>query len=300
MHVQPAADPHPFAFAVLEAAESAGLPRFENSSGRLMEVEGGCALIDEIVHGGRRQSVFRSYTYPRMDQPNLTVLTGALVTRILFEERRATGVEFQYKEKLLRVGATLEVIVSLGAIQDAKLLMLSGIGDWTELEKFDIPVLQHLPGVGSNLHDHVALGCIWEATEKPLPNAPRSQTACFWKTNPALDAPNFFTYARAGAAITPENRAEFDPPASSWSLFTGMRPLSRGAIHLTGPNASDPLQILANYLVDSRDLKDLNDRDRTSPRDRQRGQLFSPTQSARLRPGNLNEADLERFIRNGL
>ena len=264
-----------------------------------MEVEGGCALIDEIVHGGRRQSVFRSYTYPRMDQPNLTVLTGALVTRILFEERRATGVEFQYKEKLLRVGATLEVIVSLGAIQTPKLLMLSGIGDWTELEKFDIPVLQHLPGVGSNLHDHVALGCIWEATEKPLPNAPRSQTACFWKTNPALDAPNFFTYARAGAAITPENRAEFNPPASSWSLFTGMRPLSRGAIHLTGPNASDPLQILANYLVDSRDLKDLMI---GIEQVREIGNAAALQSYAKreVAPGNLNEADLERFIRNGL
>ena len=97
MHVQPPPNPHPFFSALLEAAESAGLPRFENSSGRLMEAEGGCAFIDEIVHDGRRQSVFRSYTYSRMEQPNLTVLTGAMVTRILFDRQRATGVEFFYQ-----------------------------------------------------------------------------------------------------------------------------------------------------------------------------------------------------------
>src|SRR2546429_5849486 len=147
-----------------------------------------------------------------MNQPNLTVLTGALVTRILFERRRATGVEFQYKGKLLGAEATLEVIVSLGAIQTPKLLMQSGIGDQAELRKFDIPVVQNVPGVGRNLHDHVALGCIWQATERPIPSAPRSQSVCFWKTAPALDAPNFFTYARGGPAASPENQAQFKPP----------------------------------------------------------------------------------------
>lgn len=299
VHVQPAADPHPFALAVLEAAESAGLQRFENSSGRMMEADGGCAIVDEIVHGGRRQSVFRSYTYPRMEQPNLTVLTGALVTRILFNGRRATGVEFQYKGKLLRAEATLEVILSLGAIQTPKLLMQSGIGDQAELGKFDIPVVQHLPGVGRNLHDHVALGCIWEATEKPFPKVPRSQSVCFWKTDPALDAPNFFTYARGRAAASPENQAQFRPPASSWSLSTGMRPASRGGIHLTGPNASDPLKIQANYLADSRDLKDMMIGIGKAREIGNAAALQSYTKRE-VAPGNLNEADLERFIRNGL
>ncbi len=84
VHVQSAADPHPFAIAVLEAAESAGLQRFENSGGRMMEAGGGCAIVDETVRDGRRQSIFRSYAFPLMDQPNLTVLTGALATRIRF------------------------------------------------------------------------------------------------------------------------------------------------------------------------------------------------------------------------
>jgi choline dehydrogenase len=285
VHVQSAADPHSFAIAVLEAAETAGLQRFENSSGRMMEADGGCAVVDEIVHDGRRQSVFRSYTYPRMDQPNLTVLTGALVTRILFEGRRATGVEFQYKGKPLRVEATLEVIVSLGAIQTPKLLMQSGIGDQSELRKFDIHVVQHLPGVGRNLHDHVALGCIWEATGKPIPSVSRSQSVCFWKTDPSLDAPNFFTYARGGPAASPENQAQFRPPVSSWSLATGMRPTSRGAIYLTGPNAFDPLRIQPNYLADSRDLKDLMIGIGQAREISATQRPFSLTRGARSRPG---------------
>jgi choline dehydrogenase len=129
MHVQPPAMPHPFFNAVLEAAGAAGLQRFENSSGRLMEAEGGCAFIDEIVREGRRQSVFRSYTYPRMDQPNLTVLTGVMVNRILFERHRATGVEFLFQGRLVRITASLDVVLSLGAIHTPKLLTQSGIGE---------------------------------------------------------------------------------------------------------------------------------------------------------------------------
>jgi choline dehydrogenase len=299
VHVQSAANPHPFAFAVLEAAESTGLQRFENSSGRMMESGGGCAIVDEIVHDGRRQSLFRSYVYPRMDQSNLTVVTGALATRILFKGRRAIGVEFQYSGRLLRAETALEVVVSLGAIQTPKLLMQSGIGDQAELEEFDIPMVQHLPGVGRNLHDHVALGCIWEATEEPIPSAPRSQAVCFWKTDPAMDAPNFFTYARGGPAATPENQAQFKPPASSWSLSTGMRPASRGAIHLTGPNAFDPLKIQANYLANPRDLKDLMI-GIGQAREIGNSAALKSYAAREVAPGNLNESDLQRFIRNGL
>jgi choline dehydrogenase len=299
MHVQTPASPHPFSNALLEAAESAGLQRFENSSGRLMEAEGGCAFIDEIVHDEKRQSAFRSYTHPLMDQPNLTVMTDAMITRILFEGQRATGVEFLFQGRLLRVTAALDIVLSLGAIQTPKLLMQSGIGDEAELGKFNIPVVQKLPGVGRSLHDHVALGCVWEAPGNILPSAPRSQGVCFWKTEPSLDAPNYYAYARPGAAISPENQAIFTPPAFTWSLSTGMRPASRGAIHLTGPSPSDPLRIEANYLADSSDLKHLM---LGIERAREIGNAaaFRPYTTREVAPGTLNKADLERFIRNGL
>jgi choline dehydrogenase len=90
-------------------------------------------------------------------------------------------------------------------------------------------VFQALPGVGRNLHDHVAFGCSWEnADKKPAP-IPRSQTACFWKTSPELDAPNFYCYSHQGPDTTPENAERFKPPAASWSLAVGMRPKSRAA-----------------------------------------------------------------------
>ena len=83
MHVQPD-QPDSFSLAMLDAAESTGLKRFANSGGQMMRACGGCAVVDNIIHDGKRQSVYRSYVYPRLQQPNLTVLTGALTTSILF------------------------------------------------------------------------------------------------------------------------------------------------------------------------------------------------------------------------
>ena len=234
-----------------------------------------------------------------MGQPNITVLTGALATRILFHRRRATGIEFHYEGKTLRAEATREVILSLGAIHTPKLLMQSGIGDEAELKRVDIPVLQALPGVGRNLHDHPAFGCIWENTDKSLPGAPRSQTACFWKTDAALEAPNFFTYAKQGPFATPENAVRFNPPAASWSLAVGMRPKSRGAIHLTGSDPTDPVRIDANYLGDPQDLKDLI-AGLSIAREIGNSAALRPFAGREIAPGSLKAAELERFFRDGL
>jgi choline dehydrogenase len=121
VHAQSAAEPHPFSFALLEGAESVGLQRFPNPNGHMMESAGGCAFADETVRDGKRQSIFRSYVYPLMAQPNITVLTGALATRIRFDRRRATGVEFYHRGNTFRAEATREIILSLGAIHTPKL-----------------------------------------------------------------------------------------------------------------------------------------------------------------------------------
>ena len=299
VHVQPAADRHPFSVALLEGAESVGLERFPNSNGGMMEGVGGCAFIDETVRDGKRQSIFRSYAYPIMDKPNITVLTGALVTRILFNRDRATGVEFQYQGKNLRVDATREIILSLGAIQTPKLLMQSGIGDEAELKRANIPVRSVLPGVGRNLHDHVAFGCVWENAGKPSPHVPRSQTSCFWKTRGALEAPNFYVYSHGGPDFTPENAARFQPPASCWSLSGGMRPNSRGTIHLNGSDPSDPVSIDANYLADTQDLEDLISGLRMA-REIGNSPALQPFTAREVAPGPLSVAELEQFFRDGL
>jgi choline dehydrogenase len=299
VHVQPPPDPHPFSVALLESAESVGLERFPNSNGRMMEGVGGCAFIDETVRDGERHSIFRSYVYPIMNQPNITVLTGALVARILFDRDRATGVEFQYQGKNLRAEATREVILSLGAINTPKLLMQSGIGDETELNRATIPVRNVLPGVGRNLHDHVAFGIVWENSGKPLPPIPRSQTSCFWKTRASLEAPNFYVYSHGGPDFTPENAARFQPPASCWSLSGGMRPKSRGTIHLTGSDPSDPISIDTNYLGDSQDLEDLIT-GLSLAREIGNSSALQPFTAREVAPGVLSVAELEQFFRDGL
>ena len=86
--VQPAPDPNPIAPAMVEGARSVGIPTFESHNGRMMEGDGGASLLDLRVRDGKRQSVFRSYTFPYMDQQNLTVLTHALVTRVTFQGGR--------------------------------------------------------------------------------------------------------------------------------------------------------------------------------------------------------------------
>jgi choline dehydrogenase len=136
--VQSAPDPNPIAPALLEGARSVGIPTFENQNGRMMEGNGGASLVDVRVRAGKRQSVFCSYTFPYMDRPNLTVLTHALVTRLTFAGTRATGVEMAYDGQTHRIGAGLEVVLSLGAIQTPKVLMQSGIGDQAELRRLGV------------------------------------------------------------------------------------------------------------------------------------------------------------------
>src|SRR5215469_14085775 len=207
--VQPAPDPNPIAPALLEAAHSVGIPTFENQNGRMMEGNGGAALFDMLVRDGKRQSVFRSYTYPYMDRPNLTVLTYALVTRLTFEGTRATGVEMAYDGKTQRIGARLEVVLSLGAIHTPKALLQSGLGDQVELQRLGIPIVQHLPGVGQNFQDHLGFGCVWEY-QRPLP--PRNtlnEATFFWNSASGLDSPDLQTGQAEIPTASAENAARF-------------------------------------------------------------------------------------------
>ncbi len=145
VHVQPAANSHSFAFAVRDAATSVGITQYPNSNGRMMEVEDGCSLVDETVYEGRRRSIFQSYVQPLLMQTNLTVLTGATVLRVLFDGNRAIGVECELDGRVTRLRATGEVVLSLGAINTPKVLMLSGIGHGDVLLTHEIQVRQDLP-----------------------------------------------------------------------------------------------------------------------------------------------------------
>jgi choline dehydrogenase-like flavoprotein len=192
--VEPAPDPNPIAPAFVEGAPLVGIPTFENQNGRMMEGSGGASIAEIRARKGKRQSVFRSYVYPYMGQPNLTVLgPDATVTRLTFEGRRVTGVEFSHGGKTQWVGAAFEVVLSLGAIHTPKVLMQSGIGDEAELQRLGIPVVHHLPGVGQNFQDRPGIGCIWEYQKPLAPHNNLGEATFFWKSRPSLDTPDIQT-----------------------------------------------------------------------------------------------------------
>src|SRR6266403_1965448 len=252
--VQPAPDPNPIAPAMVEGASSIGIPTFESNNGRMMEADGGASILDLRVRDGKRLSVFRSYTFPYMDRPNLTVLTHALVSRVTFEGWRANGAEIVYNGKTQRIAAGLEIVLSLGAMHTPKVLMQSGIGDQDELQRLGIPVVQHLPGVGQNFQDHFSIGCVWEYRQPLAPRNNGGEATFFWKSDPALDTPDLQTVLGELPYCSAEVAAKFNPPPGSWTFFGNVvRPKSQGHLRLNGPNPDAPVQIEAHTLADPDD-----------------------------------------------
>jgi choline dehydrogenase len=252
LFIQPWPGTDPMIPATFEGVRSIGIPIFDSSNGSMMEGEGGCALPDLRIRDGRRLSIFRSYTFPYMDRPNLTVLTDALVTRLLFSATRASSVEVICQGKVHRVGIGTEVVLSLGAIHTPKVLMQSGVGDQADLQRFGIPLVKHLPGVGQNFQDHVCVENVWEIPQRTVDAA----FFWFWKTDSALDTPNI--QAIAMQTRMPADKAELNPPANSWIINAGLvRPKSRGHLRLTGADPLDPIQIEANLLSEPDDVEAL-------------------------------------------
>jgi choline dehydrogenase len=298
--VQPAPGPNPIAPAMLEGARSVGIPTFENQNGRMMEGAGGSSILDLRVRDGKRQSLFRSYTFPYMDRPNLTVLPHALVTRITLWDQRAIGVECIYNSKTHLISAGLEVVLSLGAIHTPKVLMQSGIGDEVELQRLGIPLVQHLPGVGQNFQDHSAIGCIWEYQKPLAPHNNASEATFFWKSDPNLDTPDIQTCQGEVPLGAVEMIARYNPPAGSWSMIGSIvRPKSRGRIRLTGPNPLDPLQIEPRHLSHPDDLKAAIACVELC-REVGNSSALRPFTKREVMPGNLKGAALENFIRDSV
>jgi choline dehydrogenase len=302
VYVESAVDPSPIATAGLAAADLLGIPTFDQQNGSLMEGDGGASIVDVRIRDGRRQSVFRSYLFPLMDRPNVTVLSGALVTRLTFDKaggaRVATGVEFVHDGKLHRVGAGSEVVLSLGAIHTPKVLMQSGIGDQTELRRHGIPVAQHLPGIGRNLQDHPAISCVWEYQQPLRWRNSGGEVTFFSKSDPDLDTPDLQAYQLEFPYSSRENAAKFDLPESGWAMLGAVvRPSSRGRIYLTGRDPLDPVQIQANLMSHPDDMKAAIACIELC-REIGNSAAFRRFSKREVMPGNLDRVELERFIRN--
>ncbi|OON64513.1 oxidoreductase [Massilia sp. KIM] len=298
VYVAPAHDPKPTATLMLDAARELGIPVYDSPNGAMMEGEGGAAINDLRIRDGKRLSVFRSYAYRRMAQPNLTVLTKALVSKLTFEGRKVTGVEVILDGRLQRFGAAREVVLSLGAINTPKVLMQSGIGPRAELERHGIAVRQHLPGVGQNHQDHVGFSCIWEYAEPQQVGNGGSEATLYWKSDPSLEGPDMLHCQLAFPVSTPENAA-LGLPEHGWTMYAGLaQPKSRGEVLLSGPQAGDPPIIHANMLSDPEDLEAAIASVQMC-RELGNAEAFGKLVKRESMPGKMSREGLEQYVRNG-
>ncbi|WP_431957887.1 GMC family oxidoreductase [Nocardia lijiangensis] len=227
-------------------------------------------------HGGRRWSTADGYLRPALRRSNLTVHSEALATRVLFEGKRAVGVEYRHNGATHTVTARREVVLCGGAINSPQLLMLSGIGDADELARHGIEVVEHAPEVGSNLQDHLVAGIGYGVAEDSLFGAdkkPRQlidyflrhrgmltsnigEAYGFVRSKPELELPDLeLVYAPAPFYY----EGLVDPTEHGIILATVLlRPHSRGRITL---GSADPT---AKPVIDPRYLSDAAGADRAA------------------------------------
>jgi choline dehydrogenase len=153
MNVRSVRGPNPLNQSFFAALAGLGYPARRDLNGADSE---GMSLRQLSIRGGIRETTAKALLYPAMGRRNLTVLTGLRVTRVVLENRRAVGVEIHGNPGQRIVRARREVVLAAGAIQSPQLLLLSGIGDSEHLADVGVPLRHHLPGVGRNLHDHMA------------------------------------------------------------------------------------------------------------------------------------------------
>jgi choline dehydrogenase len=242
-------DPNPASRAFIDACTELGYPELKDfNSGDMYGT--GWHHIDVV--DGKRQGALVSYLTPALPRPNLTLRTEAQATRLLIEGGTCTGVEHTAADGLRQSRARREVIVSAGAIESPKLLMLSGIGPADQLRAVGIPVLVNLPGVGENFHNHVLTGVMAEAREQvPPPAQNLSESALFTTSQPGLPAPDL----QIAFVHVPWDIIVGRDHPNAVSILPGVvRPASRGWLRLAGPDPLAKPLINPNYLGDSSDL----------------------------------------------
>jgi choline dehydrogenase len=182
---------NPLFGAFFEAAQQAGYPLTDDVNGYRQE---GFARFDRNIHKGRRLSAARAYLHPVMNRKNLDVETLAHATKVVFEGKRAVGVEYVRAGRLKRSVRAGEVILCGGAINTPQLLQLSGVGDADHLQSLGIDVVADLPGVGANLQDHLEV-YIQYASKLPVSIAP----GLAWWKRPGIGAQWLFQRKGLGA-----------------------------------------------------------------------------------------------------
>jgi choline dehydrogenase len=183
---------NPLFGAFLKAVQQAGYPLTDDVNGYQQE---GFGAFDRNIYRGRRLSAARAYLHPVKKRPNLTVRCRAFTEKILFEGKRAVGVQFTKGRGGRQKALANEVICCGGAINSPQLLQLSGVGNAAELEELGIQVVHDLPGVGENLQDHLEV-YVQYACKKPVSEYP----AMIWYNKPLVGYK--WLFHRKGAAAT--------------------------------------------------------------------------------------------------
>jgi choline dehydrogenase len=264
---------NPLFGAFFEATQQAGYPLTDDVNGYRQE---GFARFDRNIHRGRRLSAARAYLHPAMDRPNLTVVTGALVHRIVFDGTRATGVEYSRRRRTHRVEAG-EVVLCGGAFNSPQLLQLSGVGDADHLGSLGIRPVHHLPAVGGHLQDHLEV-YIQHACTQPVSIQPwtamwkRPYIGLLWLFRKGPGATNHFEaggFVRSNDDVAYPNlmfhflpiaiRYDGSSPAGGHGYQVHIGPMysdARGSVQITSTDPTAKPAIRFNYLSTDQDRRE--------------------------------------------
>ncbi len=283
LHItDPSAAVHPMTRDYVKACEGAGLPYNADFNGATQE---GAGVYHITTKGGIRLSAARAFLRPAMKRKNLKVVTGALVSKLLFEGKRCVGVGYRHNGNSVEVRANREVIMSGGAINSAQILQLSGIGPAALLQAHGIPVVFDNGNVGENLEDHVGINYTYKMKVPTLNdelrpwwgklrvglqyllfrNGPLSLSinhgGGFFKTSPELPRPNMQLYFQAFSTLKPRvgERPILSPdPFSGMSIgLSNCRPTSRGRIAIRSANPDDHPAISGNAFSTNHDVEEM-------------------------------------------
>ena len=304
---------NPLFEAWLEAGEQAGFRRTDDVNGFRQE---GFAPFDKNVRRGRRLSAARAYLHPVLDRPNLTVITRAQANRIVFEGKRAVGVEYR-RNLRTHVASGAEIISCGGAFNSPQLLQLSGIGDRAHLESLGIDVVHELPGVGENMQDHLEV-YIQYACQQPVsmqkhlakwrmpwiglqwlfrrgPAATNHfEAGAFVKSNPDEPYPNLMFHFLP-IAIRYDGSAPTGPLTTGDGYQVHVGPMFSDSTGTVKIRSTDPRQhpaVQFNYLSTERDRREWIEAVRTARRVLNQP-AFEPYNAGEISPGAEVETEQE-------
>lgn len=249
----------PSGVALLDACEQAGIPRTRFNTGETVRNGAGFFQINRQADGTRASSSV-SYLHPIADRPNLTVLTDLKARALAFDdERRCTGVEVVDNAfaRTRTIGARREVILSAGAIDSPKLLMLSGIGPAAHLAELGIPVRVDAPGVGENLQDHPEGVIQWEA-KQPMPTESTQwwEIGIFATTEEGLDRPDLMFHYGSVPFDMHTVRQGYPTTENGFCLTPNVtHARSRGTVRLRSRDHRDKPLVDPRYLTDPHDMR---------------------------------------------